>query len=75
MFLQMHKMALRESFSCLSGRLDTHLKWRYKVRRGKWKRSALVLEMLYVSLKILRMHSFEQIGTFNNGKVHVHQFV
>lgn len=37
----------------------------YKVRRGKWKRSALVLEMLHVSLKILGMHSFEQFGTFN----------
>lgn len=38
----------------------------YKVRRGKWKRSALVLEMLYVSLKILGMHSSEQLGTFNS---------
>lgn len=62
----MYKMALWESVSWLSGRLDTHLIWRCKVRRGKWKTSALVLEMLYVSLKILRMHSLEQIGTFNN---------
>lgn len=30
------------------------------------KRSALVLEMLYVSLKILGMHSSEQFGTFNS---------
>lgn len=33
---------------------------------GKWKRSALVLEMLYVSLKILWMHSCEQFSTFNS---------
>lgn len=38
----------------------------YKVRRGKWERSALVLEMLDVSLKILGMHSSVACGTFNS---------
>lgn len=41
--------------------LQTH-----RVRRGKRKRTALVLEMLHVSLKILGMRDSEWFGTFSN---------
>lgn len=65
-FRLMHKTALWEIVSWGSSSLNTHLNWKYI----KWgggsgkKRSALVLEMFHVSLKILRMHSSEHFGTF-----------
>lgn len=71
-FRLMHKMALWETVSWGSSSLYTHLNRKYI----KWgggsgkKRSALVLEMFHVSLKILRMHSSEHFGTF---KQRLHQ--
>lgn len=66
-FGKVHQMALWESVSEVSTSLDTHLNWRYiKCGGGSEKRRALVLEMLYVSLKILGMHRPEQFGTFNS---------
>lgn len=38
----------------------------HKVRRGKRKRTALVLEMLHVGLKILGMRGSEWFGTFSS---------
>lgn len=61
------KMAFKAAVSSASSELRRPPELQiYKVRRGKWERSALVLEMLDVSLKILGMHSSVACGTFNS---------